>query len=351
MKSGSRGESWMLKEIREQPEALQRLLDTELQRVSALAEAARTREVSLLFLAARGTSDNAAVYAKYLSEILAGIPAALAAPSVFTLYEARVRLKDALVLGISQSGRAADAIEVLQEAREGGQLTACITNFADSPMAQAVEHPLCCHAGEERSLPATKTYTTSLALVYALIAGLAGRPELLDDLRRVPEWVAEALKLEGRLAEVAQRYRYMDECVVLARGLNQCSALETALKLSETSYLRAHPYSAADFLHGPIAIVGDGYPCLLFAPRGKGAAMMHELLGDLKTRNAETLVLSDDPELLGQATTPLPMPECPELLSPLVGIVVAQLFAYHVARVKGRDPDNPRGLHKVTHTL
>jgi glucosamine--fructose-6-phosphate aminotransferase (isomerizing) len=341
----------MLREIREQPEALQRLLDHEPDRVSALCQAARERDVSLLFLAARGTSDHAAVYAKYLIEIAAGLPVALAAPSVFTLYRARVRLEQALVLGISQSGKAADAIEVLSLAREAGRLTGCITNDRDSPMARTAEHPLYCHAGPEKSLPATKTYTTSLALVCALAACLSARDDLLEDLRRVPELVSAALRLEEQVADRAERYRYMEECAVLARGINQCSALETALKLSETSYLRAQPFSAADFLHGPIAVVEEGYPCFLFAPGGAGFEAMVELADALEKRGAELIVLSDRPELLDRAETPLPMPETPELLSPLVGIVVAQLFAYHLARVKGRDPDRPRGLKKVTHTF
>jgi glutamine---fructose-6-phosphate transaminase (isomerizing) len=344
-------DSIMLREIREQPEALERLLSREMERVEALAGAARARGITLLFLAARGTSDHAAVYAKYLMEIVAGIPAVLAAPSVFTLYGAEIRLEAALVLGISQSGKALDAIEVLKEARKGGQLTGCITNDPASPMVRTVEHPLHCHAGEEKSLPATKTYTTSLALVYALVAHLAERKDLLDDLRRTPDLVRQALVMEDRIAERAERYRYMEECVVLARGINQCSALEAALKLSETSYLRAHPFSGADFLHGPIAVVEEGYPCLLFAPGGRAYPVMVELADELEGRKAEMLILSDQEELLRRARTPLPMPTTPELLSPLVGIVVAQLFAYHVARVKGRDPDHPRGLLKVTRTF
>ncbi len=341
----------MLREIREQPAALERLLADELGRVGELAEAARARNISLLFLAARGTSDHAAVYAKYLFEIIAGIPAALAAPSVFTLYGATVRLDDALVLGISQSGKAADAIEVLKRARAAGQLTGCITNDAESPMSQTAEFPLCCRAGVERSLPATKTYTTSLALVYALVASLAERSELLEDLRRAPEWVEQVLGLHDHIGECAERYRFMEECVVLARGINQCSALEAALKLSETTYVRAHPYSSADFKHGPIAVVDEGYPCFLFGPSGEGYETMVQMADALRDRGAELIVLSDREELLEKATTRLPLPQVPELLSPLVGIVAAQLFAYHLARVKGRDPDNPRGLLKVTHTF
>ncbi|MFN3650808.1 MAG: SIS domain-containing protein [Armatimonadota bacterium] len=344
-------ESHMLREIREQPAALERLLEGELGRAEALANAAKEREIDLLFLAARGTSDHAAIYAKYLMEIETGLPVSLAAPSVFTLYRAPVRLDRSLVLGISQSGKAADAIEVLRQAREGGQLTGCITNDQQSPMAQCAEHPLYCHAGPEQSLPATKTYTTSLALVTALTAYLSGKTELLDGLRGAPDLVRQALALEESIAAGTERYRYMEECVVLARGINQCSALETALKLSETSYLRAHPYSSADFLHGPIAIVDEGYPCFLFAPDGLGYPSMVEVADELSKRGAELIVLSNREELLARATTPLRIPEAPEYLSPLVGIVAAQLFAYHLAVVKGRDPDSPRGLKKVTHTF
>jgi glucosamine--fructose-6-phosphate aminotransferase (isomerizing) len=344
----------MLREIREQPEALERLLEQELERVEELANAARSRDISMLFLAARGTSDHAAVYAKYLCEIVAQIPVALAAPSVFTLYRAAVKLDQALVLGISQSGQAADANEVLRYARESGQLTGCITNDPTSPMAAAAEHPLYCHAGKEHSLPATKTYTTSLALVAALAAKLSGQNELVEGLRRIPDLIRAILATEPEIAEKAERYRYMDECVVLARGINQCSALETSLKLSETSYLRAHPYSAADFLHGPIAVVDEGYPCVLIAPGGKGLGPMTELTEELEARDAELLVISDQKALLDRARTALQLPDLsglPELLSPLLAILPAQLFAYHLACVKGRDPDRPRGLKKVTHTV
>lgn len=307
--------SLMLAEIREQPEALARLIDHELGRVAELAAAARARGPSMLFLAARGTSDNAAVYAKYLAEIVLAIPAALAAPSVSTLYQVSLKLDRALVLGVSQSGRAADAIEVLRRARESGELTGAITNDPESPMAAAAEHPLYCHAGPERSLPATKTYTASLALLYALVAHLAGDAALLDDLKRVPELVGEALKLEEQIAHRVERYRYMDKCVVLARGLHLGTALETALKLSETSYLRAQPFGAADFLHGPIAVVEEGNPCILFAPAGKTYPVMVELTEALEKRNAETIILSDQEELLARATMPLRIPSTPEFLA------------------------------------
>ena len=341
----------MRAEIGEQPEALRRLLAMELPAIRALAEAARERGIGLLFLAARGTSDNAAVYAKYLFEILAGVPVCLAAPSVYTLYESRVRLDGALVMGISQSGEAADALEVLRAAREDGCLTACITNEPASAMYRAVERPLQCHAGLERSLPATKTYTTSLMVVAALCASFAGDDALLAELQQIPAAVEQVLAGEAALAEGAERHRDLGNCVVLARGVNQCTALEVALKLTETSYVQAQPFSVADFMHGPIAVVEEGYPCLLFAPSGRAYENVVELARTLRERGADLIIASDREEALELATTPLRLPSVPELLSPMVAVVAGQLFAYHLARVKGRDPDHPRGLKKVTFTL
>jgi glucosamine--fructose-6-phosphate aminotransferase (isomerizing) len=342
--------SFMLAEIREQPGAIRRFLDREAENVGRLAAACRERKIRQLFIAARGTSDHAAVYAKYLVEIVTGLPVCLAAPSVFSLYGARLRLDDALILGISQSGAAADTRTILEVNREAGRLTACITNHPDSPMARAAEHVLNCNVGEERSLPATKTYTASLAAVAALVAEYAAEAELAAGLQGVPEWIEAVLQEEEQVADRVERYRYMESCVVLGRGYHQCTALETALKLTETSYLRANAYSAADFLHGPVAAVDEGLPCFVYAPAGRTCAMMADVIRQLRARRAELLVVSDREELLEQAQTPFRLPPVPEPLSPLVAIVLGQLFAYHLARVKGRDPDRPRGLKKVTVT-
>ncbi len=353
--------SWMQTEIREQPEAVARALAAAGRQAEALAAAARERGIELLFIAARGTSDHAAIVAKYLFEIELGLPVCLAAPSVFTLYGAPVRLDRAMVLGISQSGEAADANEILRQARERGVLTACVTNHPDSSMARVAEYPLLCHAGEERSLPATKTYTTSLALLYRLAAAMGARPELRAALDDAPAALQLMLNLDGPMADWVERYRYMEECVVLARGVNQATAMETALKLTETSYVRAHPWSAADFLHGPIAAVDEGFPCILYLLRGHTETPMLELMRRLIERRAECVVISDSEAALDEFERRLITGEAAgrairlpvaidEMLMPLVAIVAGQLFADHLARVKGRDPDAPRGLNKVTVT-
>jgi glucosamine--fructose-6-phosphate aminotransferase (isomerizing) len=341
----------MLHEIHEQPAVLTRLLREGEAEVARLCAAAREREIGMLLVAARGTSDHAGIYARYLLEIEAGLPVSLAAPSVFTLYDAAVRWERTLALGISQSGEAADAIEVLRRARTAGQLTACIVNNPESAMARAVEHVIAMRAGEEQSVPATKSYTASLAAVALLAAGLSERTELRDRLAALPAAMEQVLTLEDEIERRAERYRYMEKCIVLARGLNQATAMEVALKLAETCYVEAHPYSAADFLHGPIATVDKGEPCFLFAPSGQGYNSMLELARTLHDLEAETVIVSDREEILEHAVTRFHVPvTVEEALSPLVAVVVGQLFACHLARVKGRDPDQPRGLRKVTVT-
>ncbi|MGC8668100.1 MAG: SIS domain-containing protein [Chthonomonadales bacterium] len=341
----------MLAEIGEQPHWVERALASERENVRALVTAMRERAIRFVIIAARGTSDNAATYAKYLLEIVAGIPVALAAPSVYTLYDARLALNGTLVLGISQSGQGTDVVEVLSVARSAGALTACITNNPSSPITRVSDHVLLCHAGEERAVAATKTYTTALAVAALMAAMLVDRRDLLSAIGHVPRLMEQTLRLRNTVEQCVQRYRYMDECAVLARGINQATALEAALKLTETSYVVAKPYSGADFLHGPIAMVSPGFPCFLYAPPGRAYAFMLELALKLRDRGAELVTVASDQEILKLATVPIPVPvSVDELLSPLVYILPGQLFAYHLARARGADPDTPRGLSKVTVT-
>lgn len=343
--------SHMLREIQEQPDWVERAINAERGNVARLAATMREQDVRFVVIAARGTSDNAATYAKYLLEIVAGIPVALAAPSVYTLYDARLRLGNTLVLGISQSGQGTDVVQVLSAARSAGALTACVTNDPESPITQVSDFVLACHAGEEKSVAATKTYTTSLAVVAMLAFSLADRRDLLNALEETPEQMRETLAMRETVEEAVARYRYMEECAVLARGVNQPTALEAALKLTETCYLVAKPYSGADFLHGPIAMVDSGFPCFLFAPEGRAYASMLELALKIRERDGEMIVIARAPEILELAAVRLPVPvEVDELLSPLVYILPGQLFACCLAKVRGSDPDNPRGLTKVTLT-
>ncbi|MEA3342060.1 MAG: SIS domain-containing protein [Chloroflexota bacterium] len=339
-------------EIFEQPETLQRLLDTQTAHVAHIARAIRQREVNYVFLAARGTSNNAGLYAKYLWGAFNQFPIALAAPSLFSIYDRPPALKNSLVVGISQSGQSPDIVSVLAEGKRQSAPTLAITNDAESPLAQAAEFVIDISAGAEKAVAATKTYTAQLLAIAMLSAALSEDGDRRAALQRPPEWVAQALALDATIAQAAERYRYMDQCVVLGRGYNYATASEWSLKLKELTYVVAEPYSSADFQHGPIAIVEPGFPMLAVAPGGAVYADMLALLSRLADKNqAELLVISDAEEALALGHTSLRLPSgVPEWLSPMVSIVPAQLFCYHLTRAKGYNPEAPRGLSKVTLT-
>lgn len=338
-------------EIHEQPAVLERLLRGQAGAARAIAAAWRRRSPPFVFIAARGSSDNAALYAKYVWGARNGAVVALAAPSLFTAYGAPPRLSGALVLGISQSGRSPDIVSVLAEGRRQGALTLAITNDPASPLAAEAEMVIDTATGPERSIAATKTYTAQLMAVAMLSTALAENAENDAALARLPGLLEEALKLENAIAQAAAPYRAMTQCAVLARGFNFATAYEWSLKLKEIAYVVAEPYSSADFRHGPMAIVDRDFPLLAVAP---GGAVFDDLValveGLARERRTRLVVLSDQPRALGLAETPLPLPACPEWLSPLVAAVPAQLFCAHLARAKGIDPEAPRGLTKVTET-
>ena len=346
--------SHLSNEIHEQPQVLTRLLDEQTETAARIATAIRTRDVCYAVLAARGTSDNAARYAQYLFGALNRLPVALATPSLFSIYRAPPRMRDALVLGVSQSGQSPDIVSVVEEGRQQGALTVAVTNEPSSPLAQAAEHVLLLGVGEERAVAATKTYIAQLAALALLAVQLADdkeRQDRLAELRRMPEAVKKTLALEEPIAQVAQRYTYATECVVLGRGYNYATAFEIALKLKELTYIVTEPYSSADFRHGPVAIVERGFPAIIVAPQGQVYPDMLALTRELAAHEAELIVISGQDEPLQLAQTPLRLPVVlPEWLSPFTCIVPGQLLAMHVTLAKGYDPDHPRGLKKVTET-
>lgn len=342
--------SRMLTEIREQPVVLHRLLQEEAEKVRSIAALIAGRGCRYVVIAARGTSDHAATFAKYALEVYTGLPVALAAPSVITLYGGKLRLADALVIGISQSGEAADVREILGQARESGAVTVTITNEPASAMAREAEHLLLCRAGKETALAATKTYTSELALLGMLAAALSEREDLNSALAGVPAAMEGCLAGEDRIKSAVERYAYMEECVILGRGFNYPTALEAALKLKETSYVQAQGFSAADFLHGPIAVISRGFPAFIIAPSGRSYSQMQEMAAQLQARGAELIVFSDSQELLERGRTGFRLPAVEEFASPFTSIVALQLFACFLAEAKGLDPDKPRGLTKVTVT-
>lgn len=346
--------NFMLDEIRQQPEIIRNIIDRQFHAVEALATEIKRRKILFGYLAARGTSDKAAVYGKYVLEINHAIPVALAAPSVFTVYGAVPHLgPQTLVIGISQSGAAPDVIEVVRRAREAGALTACITNEAESELAKAAEFVLLIGAGEERGIAATKTYTGSLSLLALLSTALDDEhPERLEHLRRAADAIEKSLGLDDAVHQLVGRYVDIDGCIVLGRGFNQCTAMETALKITETSGISAQSYSAAEFQHGAIAQVNDGFPCLLFAPDGKAFSAMASLAGKLRAQHPALICIAHDAAFLAGSETAIRIPAAvAEWVSPIVYAVAGQLFSFWLAVAKGLNPDAPRGIEHATKTV
>ncbi len=339
-------------EIHEQPAVLQRLIEVGWVHIQEVARAVRQRDILYVFLAARGTSDNAGLYAKYLWGAQNRLPVALAAPSLFSVYHQPPYLSRSLVVCISQSGQSPDIVSVMQEGRRQGALTLAITNDSISPLALEAEWVLDVGAGEETAVAATKTYTAQLMTVALLSAALGESNSQLEALRVVPDLVQEVLAMDDLIQRAVERYRYMHQCVVLGRGYNYATAFEWSLKLKELAYVVAEPYSSADFRHGPIAVVEPGFPVFAVAPQGAVYSDVLALLRFLAhDHQAELLVISNGPEALSLAHAPICLPaELLEWISPLVSIVPAQLLTYHLARAKGWDTETPRGLRKVTRT-
>ncbi len=343
--------SHMAEEIAAQPEVLRRLFEVEQDNVERIAMAVRDFDPCFAMMVARGSSDNAALFGKYLLGAVNGIPVGLAAPSLFTLYRRPPDLSRALVIAISQSGQSPDLLAVVRSARSQGGLTVGITNYPSSPLAQLCRHVIPIHAGMERSVAATKSYTAQLTALAMLSVALSCRTELQEDLRRVPEQVARALKSEDAARLAAERLRDANRCVVIGRGFDYATAQEIALKLKELAAVAAEPYSAADFMHGPLAMVEAGFPALLVAPGGSAFPEMQRLARRLVGLGVEVIGISDRPELLRTATEGVPSVPTPEWLSPVVTVVPGQSLALHLTLARGLDPDRPRRLAKVTRTI
>ena len=339
----------MLQEIAEQPEALERTLAAEREKYAALGKFLRGRDIDLIVIVARGSSDNASLFGRYLLEVTCGIPVSLSAPSVYTLYDAKIDLKRALVIGVSQSGEGSDINMVLEKAKATGAYTLAITNEAASTMASIADETMLIHAGRERSVAATKTYTGQMLHFYMLANELAANKL---DVSRIPAYTAQALELKPQIEELVQRYTFMENCVVVGRGMNYGNSYELALKLMETCYVVAERFSSADFFHGPLAIVERRFPVVLFGPAGVTQQSSIELLDRLHELNADCLAITNDAEIAKRSPKSLSLPaKIDEFLSPIPFIVPAQLFAALLSEAKGLNPDAPRSLSKVTKTI
>jgi glucosamine--fructose-6-phosphate aminotransferase (isomerizing) len=347
-------------EIHEQPAVARRLITEQRPVIERIARALSGRPIDLVVIAARGSSDHAAIYGQYLFGAFERLPVALATPALTSVYGVVPRLERALVIGISQSGRSPDVVGVIAGARGQGGATIAITNAADSPLAEAAEHVIDVAAGPERAVAATKTYTAQL-IAIALLAtaigeGSAGAiggstADRWAALAALPDAMAEALGTEDTVASIARERAALDRCIVLGRGFDYATAREWALKLKELAQVGADPYSAADFMHGPMALVEPDYPVLAIAASGAVLPGMRELLERLRDQYRVDLVtVSDDPAVRAIGSAGLAIPRVAEWLSPVVSILPAQLFAYHVTQGRGLDAEHPRWISKVTLT-
>ncbi|MDO8685330.1 MAG: SIS domain-containing protein [Clostridiales bacterium] len=343
--------SLMWDEIREQPLALERCLDRNVSIIKDIVDTIKKQDISQVVIAARGTSDHAAVYGKYVIELLTRIPVALAASSIFTIYGKGLDLEKCLVIGISQSGKAADVLEVLKCANNCGGISVGITNHSDSPIASTCRFHLSCEAGLERSVAATKTFSTQIFLLALLASEWVDYKEMKLELSHLPEKLSHVFEVSRTIEDKTSRYRFMNECFVLARGINYSVSLEAALKIQETTYVRAKAFATSDFQHGPIAMIDRDIPVIIFAPDGPSLGDVSDMLGKLKASQVETIVVSNNQKILEMGTCAFPIPPTDDdMISPFYNVVVAQMFACQLAMVKGLNPDSPRGLNKVTIT-
>jgi glucosamine--fructose-6-phosphate aminotransferase (isomerizing) len=325
----------MAAEIAEQPDALARLLDRRSE-IAAVRDAISERAPRFVLLTARGTSDHAALYAKYLVEVHLGLPAGLVSPSTLTVYGSRPELADVLFVAVSQSGGSPDLVDSLTAARECGALTVAVTNAPASELAVAAELHIDVHAGPERAVAATKSYTNQLLALHLLLVGDG-------DTAALPDAAATTLSSPAAV-EVAARYRYADRLITTARGYSYPTAREAALKLMETSYISAQAFSAADLLHGPLAMIDGGVPVIAVVSPGRGGQAMAAALDRLAGTGAD-IVRIGPPD-----GVPVAGAGIPERLQPVLEILPLQRLAWRLAVDRGADPDRPRGLDKVTST-
>ena len=350
----------MRREIEETPDAIARGLADGAADVAAVAAAIRAFGPAWVSFVARGTSDNVCTYGRYLVEVANGLPVVPAAASATTLYRAAHRWERGLVIAVSQSGRSRDIVEVAEAARRGGALTVAITNDPASPLAAAVAHVLPARAGAEAAVAATKTYVACIVTLAALVAAWVGTRRLADGLRRLPEALRATLaEADPWLAGsgIVAAFAAAEQALVVSRGYDLATALEIALKLQETAGVFAIGYSTADFEHGPVALARPDVPVLAIRPDGDAGRRIDGALERVRAGGVQPWIIGgqetpSDPDAppAGGHSLRLPL-TLPIELQPACLILPGQLLAEAVARARGRDPDHPVGLEKVTSTL
>lgn len=343
------------KEIREQPVVLGHVIDDNMATLKEIVSQAKERGLSSIYFVARGTSDHACIYAQYIFGILAGIPCTLGTPSVFTKYGATISLKNTLVIGVSQSGRAEDCLTVLKSANKEGALTVALTNNLESPMAKEAKYHLYCNAGPEISIAATKTFTSQAALLGAMAAVWAGNEWFLGALKELPTYAdAFLMNLPGTIDSLASELKEINGAIVLGRGVSYPIALEGALKMLETNKLSMKGYAASDFHHGPVAQIKKGDVVFLLAPYGVCYDDAAEMALKLAGIGANLYVLTNEgnreiEEIPYGKKIVLPYTGT-ELTAPFMEVMFFQLLACKMTEVRHIDPDQAGVINKITIT-
>lgn len=342
----------MLKEIFQQPEVLGGIERENKDVLEELVKELNSKKIDHAVLSARGSSDHAAVYGQYLLGIYKGVVSALAIPSCITLYGGKPDMARDLVIGISQSGEAADVLAVLELAKSQGAVVVAITNSKESPMAKIAKYHLYCNTGKEESVAATKTYTAQMYLLALLAAYWSADSNLLSSLRKLPESLNSAVdSISAAIGQNVERYRYMDEGFVLARGLCYPVALEMALKIQETCYIKMQGYAVSDFYHGPLAQINPDVPVILLAPVGEAFEDSEAMIDRITSMGTQVMVVTDDAALAKKYENSVLLPAFgSEVTSAFLITAFAQCFAESLSVSKGLNPDSPRALKKVTIT-
>lgn len=341
-------ETIMFSEICEQPRVLAGLENKNKAALEKIAAEFHKRNMKNIATVARGSSKNACEYFKYLTEINSAYPVTMLNPSVYTLYNGALRLENSLVIGVSQSGKAADAIEVMKKAKESGSITVGITNEPDSPMAKEADFHIYLNAEKEVSVAATKTFTAQLMALALITQYITKCEKISAALKEIPQNVQKIIDGAPDIQKVARLLENEKEAFILARGLDYASALESCLKMQETTYTRARAYMASEFHHGPFAVVDDKTVILMLMPKGESYANMKEMLDKCSAQNAKTILYTDSDAKGSLATIAIPSGN--GIQTPFYNTVTTQLLVNCLSTLRGLNPDAPRGLNKITIT-
>lgn len=339
------------KELKQQPEVISRILNENLPAISEIVKDIRQYSFDHIVIVARGSSDNVARYGKYLFGYHNDLFTGLAAPSLYTLYQSPPKLKNTLMLVISQSGQSPDLLEVVKTSKQQGVPTLAITNTPDSPVAQQSRWCIDLLAGKEKAVAATKTYTSSLISLAAFSALLSEDHQLVEELHQVPQRMNEVIEEMDEYLPHFERYAYMNHCVVVGRGFNYGTAFEISLKIKELTGIISEPYSSADFMHGPVTMLEKRFPIIAIGASGDTLSDLQDLVTIASNKASEIISFSDDDYILKKSSLPVPIPTMPEWLSPLVTVIPGQYMAMRMAQARGMDPDFPQDLQKVTKTI